>query len=285
MSTSSSALYKAITEDRVADVKQILSDDPKHLFEEFIEYYEDTPLCIATNRKNCNIEMIKLLGKINSKAVLIQDDTGYTPVHKAIMNKQMDIIQAMIEMNNDVLDFVNRSGETFIHVAAQIGFDECITLFVKLGSTILSKHVRNSNDKYDATDGYTAMHLAVREKSKRTVETLAKLDNRLINLIHTSSYWDFDFTPLFYARSSDMVELLVRLGANFDVSIFDNEQSPNSTWLLDPDVHKTYQMLKNGICESNNSSISFTQQEVLDCRYRVYFDQSLVSRLFYFGGL
>ncbi|XP_074356755.1 uncharacterized protein LOC141696524 [Apium graveolens] len=109
--------------------------------------------------------MLLVLQLLRSKEKLVTfaDDEGWTPLHYAVKEQLVSVLQAIIKAPNN--EFVY-SHSTPFHVAAKYGYDSCITE--------LMKSWPKSSTAYLAIDktGQNVLHLAAARKNRNMIQEI-----------------------------------------------------------------------------------------------------------------
>ncbi|KAG4927626.1 hypothetical protein JHK85_054112 [Glycine max] len=172
------------------------------------------------------------------KAVDSVDQNGDTLLHVAISKSRPDIVQLLLEFNADV-ESKNRSGETPLESACASGEELIVELLLahkantertessSLGAmfsdSFISKRRTQGGASVDSLtkDGYTALHLAVREGSRDCARLL--LANNARTDIRDSRDGDTCLHVAAGVGDESMVKLLLNKGANKDVRNFNGK--------------------------------------------------------------
>ena len=111
-----------------------------------------------------DIERIKILIKDDPGCVNQREEkSGFTPLHKAASNGQIDICKLLIEKGADI-HATDHSQRTALHLAAYHGHPEIIKLFIDKG---INANVQDNN-------GYTPILWAIFGKKINTIDELIK---------------------------------------------------------------------------------------------------------------
>ena len=94
-----------------------------------------------------------------------QDVCGVTPLMDACRVPGTEGLELLLEAGA-ATDMLDKSGRTALHIAAQAGSYECISLLVKTGLCVNSKALSN---------GFTPLHYAMREGHEMSVSALLTL--------------------------------------------------------------------------------------------------------------
>ncbi|KAK4784151.1 hypothetical protein SAY86_018519 [Trapa natans] len=98
--------------------------------------------------------MAKILIRKDVALTWQYDKHGYTPLHLATMNGNMEILELLLEYAPTCINYHTRDSETAFHLA--VSFNR-FTAFKFLASKFSSSSIMNEQDKY----GNTVLHLAV----------------------------------------------------------------------------------------------------------------------------
>jgi len=167
------------------DISKIKSLIAQNVDLEIKKFDGKTALHVAV-REGC-IDIVTVLLKHGAE-VNIQDNSGYTPLHYAYIEKNNEIEELLLSKGADI--DAAEFGWTALMFAAREGRKEMVELFINKGANI--EAVNN--------DGYTALHLAVRD----IVKLLLDNDGR---------------TALMYAAEQghkEIIEILLLKGANIN---------------------------------------------------------------------
>ena len=141
----------------------------------------ETPLHIAT--RNGDFQMIRTLNFFKANGDLT-DNKDRTPLHIAASNGMTEIANFLIDRFNSELNLRTKNGSTMMHLAAEQGYADTVSLFIKLGLPVNMAnkagtrclHIAAQNGHTDVVklliengsnleartrDNYTALHLAV----------------------------------------------------------------------------------------------------------------------------
>jgi len=158
---------------------------------------------------NCKSEESRQ--QLKESIIDIENNEGNNIIHIAILNKEVEALQMIINMLKnvgleDVADFQNKSLKTPLHLAAEDVLTEAVTMLLGLNASV------NIPDK----DGDTPVHIAVRKGSVNTLTSLfgSNADPNFPN--------NFGKFPLHLAVERNLVEAVrVLLEAGVDVDAQD----------------------------------------------------------------
>lgn len=174
----------------------------------------------------------------------VPEYSGWTAMHCAAYRGHISVIKSLVRLGSRALDMPTDCGETPLYLAAGEGHSETVETLVRLGSRALD---------FICDDSSTALSRAADRGFSHTVETLVRLGSK-----HLDLPGKFDWTPVQTARLGGEVECvksLLALGAT----------------VLEAERPRIEKLLKKPIDE----------ETVMEVRYRVYFQGSLVYRLLF----
>lgn len=162
-----------------------------------------TPLHHAARFANIDILMV-LMGKIVNLDIFAQSAHGFTPLHSAICNDNIDCVNALIERGGaklvntvsyktDANEDKSSRGATAFHLASEFGFVECFLACTKVEG--VDVWLKNAS-------GSTSLHLACKNGHAQIVEHIL---NKLPDQFDPQSPMFFDEgrnTPLHCAALS-----------------------------------------------------------------------------------
>jgi ankyrin repeat protein len=154
-----------------------------------------------------DLERVKALLKDNPDLVFSKDSDGMTPLLKAAMNGNKDLVELLLDNKADV-NAKNDFGLTPLRFAATRGYKDVAELLLAKGADVNAKDGR----------GETPLHGAA--ENARNLEIVKLL---LANKADVNARDNYNGTPLHtaaYFRSTDIAELLIARGA--DVNAKDN---------------------------------------------------------------
>ncbi len=235
----------------------------------------NTRTCMHIAASQGHVLMIEALARLRSTIIDIPSKTGWTPMHIAASYGHVSAIKTLVRLGSAVIDALTNDGSTPIHVAAYTGNTSAIETLVQLGSTTI-----DSLDRF----GCSAIYIAAREGCVLMIETLVRLGSKAIDT-PTKSGW----TPLHIAANSGrtvVVETLIRLGSTAidarDTAYQTPLEAMHLEWKHDSEACAKLLVSLGGDCTRiSNKVILPSEEETLDARHRVYFSQSLVSRLLF----
>ena len=187
-----------------------------------------TPENMVNNKGELDVKQLELLVAIKNNDIIavnnlikegvnpnFQDDDGYSPLHRAIENNNLDIVKALlsykdinkeIKLPNDTTtsDGWYLGGDTPLLYAAYIGNPQIVSALLDANCNIRAR---------DDIDGAMAIHIAAANGHDEVVNLLLNKDKTLINEVDNNG----EDTPLHWAimkNSDSTVELLLSQGAN-----------------------------------------------------------------------
>ena len=164
---------------------------------------ELTPLIIAAKHGNTEIVQALLKAGANPNA---KDYKNRTALMYATSNNHIDIEKTLIAAKVDV-NAASFCGQTALCYAASDGYLESIQLLLQSGAKVDSVAVTEEMKESCRDPEMSALDYAVRERQIDAVNLLLsqkpKLNHAAIN-------------PLFFAKDSDMVQILVKAGVSLD---------------------------------------------------------------------
>ena len=187
-----------------------------------------TPEIIVNNKGELDVKQLELLVAIKNNDIIavnnlikegvnpnFQDDDGYSPLHRAIENNNLDIVKALLSYNgidkeiklpNDTTtaDGWYLGGDTPLLYSAYIGNPQIVSALLDANCNIRAR---------DDIDGAMAIHIAAANGNDEVVNLLLNKDKTLINEVDNNG----EDTPLHWAimkNSDSTVELLLSQGAN-----------------------------------------------------------------------
>jgi ankyrin repeat protein len=174
------------------------------------------------------LDTVKTLIESNPQLINFSDEGGYTPLHKAAYNNQVEVLNYLITKGAD-LNAVSNSGSTPMHGAAFYGHAEAARALIENGAEIDTKNnggytpflsacaggklnvatllLENKADiNAQTADGQTALHNALWNDNGNLVKLLIE------NGIDLSVPNQQGISPLYYAvahRSKEIASLLI----------------------------------------------------------------------------
>nr|XP_042911627.1 putative ankyrin repeat protein RF_0381 [Parasteatoda tepidariorum] len=153
-------------------------------------YNDITPLFSASSKKAFEL-LIAKGADINAKSC-----EGYTPLHRALMNREDEVVELLINKGADV-EAKGYNDKTPLFLA---GSKKAFELLIAKGADINAK----------SSEGYTPLHSALMNRKDEVVELLI---NKGVD-VEAKGY--NDRTPLFSAGSKKAFELLIAKGADIN---------------------------------------------------------------------
>ncbi|WP_300711326.1 ankyrin repeat domain-containing protein [uncultured Brachyspira sp.] len=178
-----------------------LTPDEANLFNAVNEKNADNVLNILSNSININVNIL--------------DDEGYTPLHRAIYNRDLNTVNTLLKYKNiDVnskldmkvsIDGWYLGGATPLILASYIGESDIAAVLLDNNADIKSK---------DDVDGSMAIHMASANGNNETIKILLDKEPSIINDVDNRGN-----TPLHWAAMKDKpetVKLLIENGADME---------------------------------------------------------------------
>ncbi len=175
---------------------------------------DETNLFNAINEKNAD-NVSSILSSSTNIDINTLDDEGYTPLHRAIFNRDLNTVNALLKYENiDVnskldmkvsIDGWYLGGATPLILASYIGDTNIVTALLDNNADIKAK---------DDVDGSMAIHMASANGNNEVVTILLKKDPTTINDVDNRGN-----TPLHWAAMKDKpetVKLLMENGADIE---------------------------------------------------------------------
>jgi len=244
-------LLQAVKTQNLADVKRVLrAESPNER-----DPYHQTVLHHACG-VSANVEIAKLL--IRKKAdVNAQDRNGWTPLHCAASERQLQICEMLLHSDNIDVGILNKDGTSVLHYLArnnpnspeQAQYEEVLRLYIEKRGDI------DSQSKH----GESALHQSCLRGNITVVKFLLK-NKAQINILNKIGE-----TPLHYAvRASqkEIVQILLESGADASIKSEDGTPFQLATSLEIANIIKEY---------SDRSSYKSTNSKVQEeeCQYPI----------------
>ncbi|WP_028330877.1 ankyrin repeat domain-containing protein [Brachyspira alvinipulli] len=168
----------------------------------------------AINAKNTS-DVSSILASSNDININVLDDEGYSPLHRAVYNKDVNTINELLKAKNINIDskldmkvsidnwFLG--GSTPMILAAFMGDANIVTLLLDNKANIRAR---------DGVDGAMAIHLAAANGRNEVIKILLARDPELVNVVDNR-----DNTPLHWAAmkdKKDTIQLLMENGADIE---------------------------------------------------------------------
>lgn len=168
----------------------------------------------AINAKNTS-DVSSILASSNDININVLDDEGYTPLHRAVYNRDINTINELLKAKNINIDskldmkvsidnwFLG--GSTPMILAAFMGDADIVTLLLDKKANIRAR---------DGVDGAMAIHLAAANGRNDVIKILLARDPQLVNVVDNRNN-----TPLHWAAmkdKKDTIKLLMENGANIE---------------------------------------------------------------------
>ena len=187
-----------------------------------------TPENMVNNKGELDVKQLELLVAIKNNDIIavnnlikegvnpnFQDDDGYSPLHRAIENNNLDLVNILLlykEINKEIkLPYEATTsegwylgGDTPLLYASYIGNPQIVSALLDANCNIRAR---------DDIDGAMAIHIAAANGHDEVVNLLLNKDKTLINEVDNNG----EDTPLHWAimkNSDSTVELLLSQGAN-----------------------------------------------------------------------
>lgn len=174
--------------------------------------YESTPLIVAIS--NENYEAVDLLLSASNIKVN-QSAKGLTPLHIAVINNMIPMIERLLKHPGINPNFGTSDGATPLHFAAMMGLPEAAKLLINDSRTDL-----NAPQHDPIYSGATPLHFAAMQAELEIVEALLQTKRVRVNAILDRGDYE-GFTPLHFAvlnpettRVFSTVKALLKSGAN-----------------------------------------------------------------------
>jgi ankyrin repeat protein len=238
-------------------------------------YYDTTPLSVAV--KNENEEAIRMLVRYDDTLMNHVYKIGMTIMHIAAITSS-NMVDLLVELGCNNINHADYQGQTPLYYAAKDGKIEEFKTLLRHGAKLDAK------DRY----GFTALHQAVIFDRVAIIETILLTDKRMCTLVN-----DVGWTAMHFAiHCAKTIELIAR----FDCLVVNSQdkygRTPlDSMFLRSPITREPLLSLvalgdqltayKELCLAKNQTPIEFTEEEIADVRYRVYFADSLVFKLLF----
>ncbi|XP_039160454.1 protein ACCELERATED CELL DEATH 6 isoform X2 [Eucalyptus grandis] len=177
-----SALHEAVRHRRYEVIRKLVNEDPNPLYRQNKE--SKSPWCVAI--ETGDIEVLKVLLAVpndgeDERRLETKDVFGMSPVHVAIMYRNMDMLEEMQKTKSWLFQVRYLEQGTPLHLAAYTNYLD--------GVKFLMQHYRTNALEQDSTLGYLPIHVACMMGHVKIVNELLR-------------------------RWSDPAEFLTRLGQN-----------------------------------------------------------------------
>lgn len=174
--------------------------------------FETTPLIVAVSNKN--YEAVDLL--LSSSNIKVnQPAKGLTPLHVAVINDIVPMVERLLKHPEINPNFGTRDGATPLHFAAMMGFPESAKLLINDPRTDL-----NAPQHDPIYSGATPLHFAAMQAQTEIVEALLATKRVRVNAVLDRGDYE-GFTPLHFSvlnpettRVFSTVKALLQHGAN-----------------------------------------------------------------------
>lgn len=180
------------------------------------------------NKKELDVKQLELLVAIKNNDIIavnnllkegvnpnFQDDDGFSPLHRAIENNNLDLVKALLSYRNiDKEIKLPRDttasngwylgGDTPLLYASYIGNPQVVSALLDANCNIRAR---------DDIDGAMAIHIAAANGNNEVINLLLNKDKNLINAVDNNG----EDTPLHWAIMKNLdstAELLLSQGAN-----------------------------------------------------------------------
>lgn len=213
-----------------------------------------------------------LLSYSRSEYLNMQDSSGMTPLHFAIINDHHSTAELLLRLGSTCLDTPNNEGMTPFHYSAMLEHDSTAKLLVQWGTTCV-----DTPDK----EGTTPIHYAAVCGRDCTFELILRWRSACSDTPNNDG-----MTPLFFAAINgrdSTVELLLRRGSTcFDIDTSLKAAAwynRTSTARIFRAVGATMPTIKSLRAMNPSLFTPIDGDSILEIRYRIYFSQSLLSEL------
>jgi len=187
--------------------------------------FGNTPLHYAVKYNNINI-LTKVLN--NNAEIIYKNNSGFDPLHTAIINKKLDTITLMLKYLKKINNKTDND-DSYLHLACNYQLQECVQL-------LLSKNI-NSFDVNNI--GFHPIFYSVIQNDIDIIKIFTKIG---FNLYHQDLI--YGNTLLHYAIMYDRLEIIDHILSvstiknknddNFTENI--NSQNNNKLNIIDPDI-------------------------------------------------
>ncbi len=234
--------------------------------------YGCTPMYIAAHQGH--VLVIELLVRLGSTAIDTPDNDSWPPMLIAARNGHASVIETLVRLGSTAIDTpINRCGWTPMLVAAHNGHMSVIEALVRLGSTAI-----DSPDKFKRTP----MHMAAQEGHVSVINTLVRLGSTAIDTPNNNN-WTPTYTAAWHGHVL-VIETLLRLEFHNISTVHSPIVLPPIEVLRSKVREKCARILaaldyKTIVFNPPTTIESMSEDEILEIRYRICFDNSLVSKL------
>ncbi|XP_062087552.1 ankyrin repeat-containing protein ITN1-like isoform X2 [Humulus lupulus] len=175
------------------DVVMELISNNSHEFAQTMDEKGNTPLHCASVKGHKDITGWLL--KLDSKLALKYNKDGYTPLHLAIINYKVLVLQGYVNMASASFVYRTREEETIFHLAVKYGRTDALKYLIS---------VCNGMDLFNIPDrsGNNILHLAVSGGHYQMAELLIKKTKVDINGLNSTGLTAFDILD----QAKDRVE-------------------------------------------------------------------------------
>ncbi|KAI7986549.1 Ankyrin repeat-containing protein BDA1 [Camellia lanceoleosa] len=208
-------LYEASLSGSVADLENLVGEDPLILDRASLTCFDQTPLHIAAWRGYSDFTRALLSRKPRLATEL--NSARCSPLHLASTEGHHEIVQHLLDVNDDVCEVHDEDGRTPLHLAAMKGRVEVIKLLTR---------ARPESIRQKLGRGETVLHLCVKYNRLEALKTLIdelliQNDARFVNsedqdgntILHlAAALKQLDLSPIKDLKTMEIQQLLVEAG-------------------------------------------------------------------------
>ncbi len=245
-------LYKAARKDDVDTLNRILRSNPSLIDEEALSHRSNgaTLMHVATMFEKPRI--VEQLIELGSRAFNIPDSVGRLPIHYAADDDRLPILRLLANADKRTIDARDISGHTPLGIAAMNSNNKAIETLWLMGSQAID--VPNNS-------GTTPLGFAASSNGSSTIELLVRLGSKTIETPCIKG--DTPFSRSLYGGYPASSTLIISALCGYFIT------SKERNFV------RTYMRSTHDVLNHSHDWKLF----VLETRYRVYFSQSLTSRL------